>query len=111
MEIEKAIEFILDQLAKQQAQFGDLQGLVARIAEQQLELVGTVGTFQREIGGAVLALAEHQKLMAEEQRRLAEEQRRLAEEQRRLAEAQRHTDQNLNALITIVDELIRKPRQ
>jgi hypothetical protein len=33
----------------------------------------------------------------------------LAEAQKQLTDAQRHTDERLNALVTIVDGVIRKP--
>jgi len=107
MDLEEAMEFILDQQAKfwagleetrrDQAEFRreqaelrreqtdlrrdqtDLQGLVVRIAAQQLELTQHVGRFQQEISAAVLSLAE----------------------------AQKHGDERLNALIAVVDGVVR----
>jgi len=35
----------------------------------------------------------------------------LTVEQTRLTEAQRHTDESLNALIAVVDDIIRRPKQ
>ncbi|HYM09104.1 MAG TPA: hypothetical protein VEU62_00150 [Bryobacterales bacterium] len=91
----------------------DVVSLVGRLAEQRLALTQHVDRFQREISVAVLALAEGQKLLQDEVRegfrRLTEEQQRLAEAQRRLAELQQHTEEKLNALIAVVDGMIRRP--
>lgn len=84
----------------------DVVSLVGRLAEQRLALTEHVDRFQREISAAVLALAEGMK---EGFARLTEEQRRLADAQRRLTEAQQHTEEKLNALITVVDGLIHRP--
>lgn len=119
MDIERSVQFILENQARVSAQMGELstgmiqlQSLVGRIAQQQSDLVQQVDQFQRGVGDAVIAIAEEQKRLTGEQRRLTEEQRRLTEEQRRLAEAQRHTEERLNALITIADGLIpRRPTQ
>ena len=110
MDTERTIQFILENQARVSAQMGEfstrmnqLQDLVERIARQQVELNDHVNDFQRGISAAVMAIAE-------EQLRLTQEQLRLAREQRLLAEAQRHTEERLNALITVVDGLIpRRP--
>ena len=106
MDVERTLEFILENQAKFSAQMGELESLVGRIAQQQLDLGQHVDRFQRGVSDAVMALAEAQRHLAEEQQRLAETQRHLAEEQQRLTEAQRHTEERLNALISIVDGLI-----
>jgi sialic acid synthase SpsE len=41
--------------------------------------------------------------------RLAERRLALGEQQRRLTEAQRHTEEKLNALIAVVNGIIRRP--
>ena len=92
MDIERTLEFILENQAKFSSQMGELESLVGRIAQQQLDLGQHVDRFQRGVSDAVMALAEAQ--------------RHLAEEQQRLTEAQRHTEERLNALISIVDGLI-----
>ena len=98
MDVERTLEFILENQAKFSAQMGELESLVGRIAQQQLDLVQHVDRFQRGVSDAVMALAEAQ--------------RHLAEEQQRLTEAQRHTEERLNALISIVDGLIpRRPAE
>jgi chromosome segregation ATPase len=122
MDIERTIEFILGQQAKFAAGLEEMRSLVGRLAQQQLDLVEHVDHFQREITAATLAIAEEQRRLTEEQRHMAEEQRRLTEEQRRLTEAQRrlteaqtrleeaqrHTEERLNALIAVVDDLVRR---
>lgn len=115
LDVEKTMEFILGQQAKFFAALEEsrrdmrdrdatMRSFVETIARQQLELTEHVNYFQREISAAVLAIAEQQKL-------LAEEQRRLAEQQALLAEAQRHTEERLNALIVVVDGIVRRPPQ
>jgi peptidoglycan hydrolase CwlO-like protein len=108
MDIEKTIEFILGQQAKFAAGLEEMRSLVGRLAQQQLDLVEHVDHFQREITAATLAIAEEQRRLTEEQRRLTEAQRRLTEAQTRLEEAQRHTEERLNALIAVVDDLVRR---
>ena len=83
-----------------------MESLFRRLAEQQIALGQHVDHFQREISAAVLALAEGQKQILDNMR---EGFTRLAEEQRLLKEAQRHTEERLNALITVVDGMIRRP--
>ena len=104
MEVERTIEFILDQQAKFWTGLEEMRGrqaeherFVLRLAEHQLELTQNVERIQREFSGMMLTLAEEQK--------------RLAEEQRLLAESQRHTDERLNALIEIVNGLVRRRPQ
>ena len=92
----------MEQQAKLFTGLEELRSLVGRIASQQIELIQHVGRFQEGIHRSVLAIAEQQKL-------LTEQQKLLTEEQRRLAEAQRHTEERLNALITVVDGIVRGP--
>ena len=94
-------------------EMGELESLVGRLAEQQLALTRHVDDFQREIGAAVISLANGQKQFMDETKEaikgLAEGQTRLAEAQTRLTEAQQHTEERLNALIAVVDGVIRRP--
>ncbi len=92
MDVERTIEFIVQQQANLSAQMGELQArmgemqsLVGRLATQQLELTQHVDHFQREVSAAVLTIADAQ---------------------RRLAEAQAHAEER-HALITIVDGIVR----
>ena len=119
MDIEGTVQFILENQARVSAQMGEfsthlnqLQDLVERIARQQIELNDHVNEFQQEISAGVIAIAEAQKQLVERVDRLAEAQERLTEAQERLTEMQRHTEERLNALITVVDGLIpRRPAQ
>src|SRR5688572_13239380 len=104
MDLQRAMEVLLENQGRFFSGLEELRSLVGRIAQQQLDLIQHVDRFQGEISSVVLAIAHEQK-------RLAEEQRRLAEEQTRLTEAQRHTDESLNALIAVVDDIIRRPKQ
>ena len=64
------------------------------------------------IEGIIEALATSHADFEQEHRRLLTAQVLLTDEVRKLAEAQRHTDERLNALIAVVDDLIRRePRQ
>jgi hypothetical protein len=89
MDVERTIEFILDQQAKIAAAHVDLQ-------TDLTDLKGTVGrilTIQEGTLGIVSSLAT----------RMDE----LAVSHQRLAEAQVQTEEKLNALISVVDGVIR----
>jgi len=98
MDVERTMEFILEQQAKfwaglQQTreEQAELRSLVLRLAEQQLGLTQHLSQFQQETHAAIRALAEGQ---------------------RALIEAQRHTDGRLDALIAVVDGVVRRlPQQ
>lgn len=119
MDVERTIEFILENQAKFSTQMGEfsanmgeLQTAVGRIAKQQLDLVQIVDNFQHGVSEAVMAMAAGQKELTEEHKRLAEAQRKTEERLSTLAEAQQHTDERLSALINVMDDLIRRtPKQ
>jgi len=88
-----------------------LEGAVAILTSA----VGSLTDVTRVIADQVNRLAEahiqtEENLaeLAESQQRLAESQRVTEESIRQLTEAQHHTDERLNALIAIVDDLIRR---
>ena len=105
MDVERTMEFILEQQAKfwaglqemreQQAAMqkeqaawrqdhAELRSLVVRLAEHQLGLAQHFDQFQQETRAALLTLAE----------------------------TQQHTDERLNALIAVVDGVVRRlPQQ
>ena len=110
MDVERIMQFILDQQAKFSSGMNELRGLVGQIGaaveqipRQQLDLTQHVDQFQREISAAMLAIAQ-------EQQRLAEGHRRHQEEIKEIREIQRHNDEALGALMRIVDDLIRGQR-
>jgi septal ring factor EnvC (AmiA/AmiB activator) len=92
------MEFILEQQAKLWAglqqtreEQAELRSLVVRLAEHQLGLAQHLDQFQQETRTALVAVAEAQ---------------------RQTAEALQHTDERLNALITVVDGVVRRlPQQ
>ena len=108
MDVERTMEFILDQQAKfwagmqemreDQAELrkrqADLSSLVVRLAEQQLGLAQHFDQFQQETRTALLAVAEAQ--------------RHTDERLHALIEAQHHTDGRLDALIAVVDGGVRR---
>jgi len=101
VDIEKTIEFLLENQARFdarlqafQAEMEQLRDLTAQIARQQLTHTEQFAEFRAEISGAVLALAQAQ--------------RAAAERIRETAELGAHTDERLNTLIRITDVLIRR---
>ena len=101
MDLERAVEFCLEQQIRLAAGLDEVRHLLGRVAQQQMELTQHVNHFQQEISTAVLAIAEQQKLLAAAQAHLAAEQARLAEQVR-------HTEERLNALIDVVDGIVRR---
>jgi len=108
MDPEQTLHFILEQQQRLGSYMERLDGYVERIARNQLELVETQS--RQAEGLSQLTVIVHG--LAEGLNRLSEDHRSLAErtDQRfqELIEAQRHTDESLNALIKIVDDLIRR---
>ena len=102
MDVEKTIEFLLGQQAGHDERLAQLETKVthlATIAEMQIEAHDRLA---RQTAAQIGALAESQ-------RQLVDSQRQLAESQRAGEESAAQVRENLNALIRIVDELIRRP--
>jgi|ERR1035437_4563955 methyl-accepting chemotaxis protein len=78
----------VDKLAKTTA---NLAETTANLAETTADLVATTGKLTGKMD------------------QLAETMKEVAESQKELAEAQKHTDQRMDALIAVVDGMIRKP--
>ena len=92
------IEAILEAVATRQA---DIEDEFRRLLRAQVVVVDTMGQ-----------LAAEQVKLSAEQVNLAAEQVKLAAEQVKLSEQQRNTEEDLNALISIVDDIVRRtPRQ
>jgi len=83
---------------------GHDRGRLDRIEAGLEALTNHVARTDRQIE----ALLTHGQTVNETLSRVAESQVRLAEAQLRLAEAQNHTEERLNALISVVDDLIRR---
>ncbi len=109
------MEFILQQQAQFAAGLDELREQVRLVTSGFGELSRGFGELGRGFG----ELRQQQAGLHSIVGRLAEQQLQLstvvlaiAEEQKRLTEAQRHTDERLNALISVVDGIVgRLPRQ
>ncbi len=97
MEVEKTIEFILEQQAQLVVRLDQLTEVHQRLAQNQLGL-SEIQSRQQEMINAVITVVGQ----------LANEQRNFVQDLRELREAQQQTQQNLNALIKVVDDLIRR---
>ena len=108
MDIEKTIQFILEQQAHspaQQQQFLEefreglrtVTGVVHHVAQLQARQQEQIGSQQQQIGGLTQIVGK-----------LAERQSHTDEVVAQVAEALRHTDERLNALIKVVDDLVRR---
>ncbi|HEX5483135.1 MAG TPA: hypothetical protein VFZ08_10985 [Terriglobia bacterium] len=90
MDIERTMQFILDMQAKHSAAVQRHDEEIARNSEQIAELGRKIDTVTDLVG------------------RLAQAEIRLVERMDELAGAQAHSDQRLDALIDVVDKLIRR---
>jgi len=139
MEVEKTIQFLLEQQAKfwtgleemraeQRGGFAQVHEMfgrlitvadnlveaqaganerIDRLAESHLQM----GETQRRLSEEMRLMAEAQRRLSEEMRLMAEAQRRLSEEMRLMAEAQRRADERMDALILVVNGMIRRDRE
>jgi division protein CdvB (Snf7/Vps24/ESCRT-III family) len=109
----------------------EIETLFRRFAEQQVALTENLNHFQREFAEGQKRLQHEQTRLAQEHTRLAEAHTRLEEAHTRLeeahtrleeahtrleeahtrllVEAQLHTQERLDALIAVVDGLVRRP--
>ncbi len=105
MDVEKTLELMgtrLDQVS----------GLVERVARTQLELAERQTLQEKTVSLLVTAVGQLRDHAQETDQRMERGFREFREEMREgfkeLREAQQQTEQNLNALIKIVDDLIRR---
>ena len=97
MDIEKTMQFILEQQAKQEASLQQTDALLLRVGAIQLQPAEILSQHDVQIGQLI-----------QSQRRTDEAVKALADEVKTLAEQGRHTDERLNTLIKVVDDLIRQ---
>lgn len=97
MDIEKTMQFILDMQAKHSAAVQRHDEQIARNSEQIAELGRKIDTVTDLVGR-----------LAQAEIRLVERMNQLGERMDQLAGAQAHSDQRLDALIDVVDKLIRR---
>ena len=102
--IENAIEALTETAVRHDAAIRDLIVVSGRVLESQK----LAGAQIEELKEDWRFWAEQQeKRFAAQQERFAVQQERLADQQERLAEQQRITEEKLNALIQVVDRIIR----
>jgi len=116
--IENAIAHLVETQAHQEMRLDRFMQALERIERNQQQLLTAqvlLTDAQRKteeklglLADSHLRLVENQQRQETEQRRLAQTQQDIAEALQRLAETQQHTEERLNALIQIVDELIRR---
>ncbi len=116
--IEKAILRLIETQSNQEARLDRLtqdchQLLTAQIfltdAQRKAEeKIGMLADFQTRLADFQTRLADFQTRLADSQAQLSESQQRFEATYQRLVETQQHTDERLNALIQIVDEIIRR---
>ena len=97
MDVDKTMQFILEQQAKQEASLQQTDELLLKVGAIQLQQAEILSQHDSQIGQLI-----------QSQRRTDETVKDLAEAVKGLAEQGRHTDERLNALIKVVDDLIRR---
>lgn len=129
MDVEQTLRILLEQqqqMGAHQERLAEdhrrLEGYLERIAQSQLQLLemqsrqdGRMDQLEAALGHLSVALGkvaeEHRSLVQEvaaNQQRTELRFQELAGRVQEVADAQRHTDENLNALIKVVDDLIRR---
>jgi translation initiation factor 2 alpha subunit (eIF-2alpha) len=106
MDVEKTIEFILEQQAAQAAGLTQLGGFVVEVAtaqERTNAIVAALAERQMELVESQQELLASQKGLVERFGELLTSQKELAASQKELAERQKVTEQSLNALISMVE--------
>ncbi len=104
MDLERAVQFILDNQAAASAQMVEFSTRLNEVAGQMNQLTTAVGQLAQQQVDLIQHVDHFQRVMSEAVKAIAEAQARLTE-------AQHNTEQRLNALITIVDGLIRRPSE
>lgn len=91
--MEGLMELLINDHLKFQDEHKSLLTSQILLTDQVDKMAGTMGTFGKTMGT------------------FAETMLKLAESQKELSEAQKHTDERMNALIAVVDDLVRKRLQ
>jgi peptidoglycan hydrolase CwlO-like protein len=101
--VEGLMELLIDDHLKFRDEHKSLLTSQVLLTDQMGKLVGTMGTFAR----MMQTFEEGLEKLAGITRQVAESQNELSKSQKELYEAQKHTDERMNALIAVVDDLIR----
>ena len=119
-ELERAMEFIIDQQAQSTAKIGVLEDIVTRLGNATLRKFDTVEEKSRDVDERISALVDSQIRLTESQTRtdkrlddvdgklnaLVDSQIRLTESQERTDENLRLTNETLRTLISLVDRYL-----
>ena len=111
MDVEKTIEFLLQSQAQQEANLGSLTGLMRDLALAQMrtqERVQELALLQREHSTSLDKLRELQGEHSTSLDKIREHIQELALLQREHSESLKQTRENLDALIRVVDEIVRR---
>jgi len=111
MDVEKTIEFLLGQQAGFWTALEELRAETRQGFANMNQRFDQLLTIVGNIVDAQAAGNERLDRLAEAHLQLVEEQRRQAEAQRQQAEAQRRADERMDALIAIVNGLVRRDRE
>ena len=102
MDVEKTIQFILEQQSKSEARLGAIEDSIAGL----IAVVGKVLDAVVVLKDTVEKLAQQQREMAQQQKDLAQQQREMAQQQRELAQQQREQgkalDQRIDRLVSAI---------
>lgn len=108
MDVENTIERIsglVEALAQGQQR---ISGWLERVAQAQMELAERQSRGEETIGHLVTAVGQLATSVGQLREHAEHTDKRMDQGFRELREAQQQTEQNLNALIRIVDDLIRR---
>ena len=112
MDVERTMEFILDQQAKFWAAVQEMREQQAAMQKDRAAMQKDQAAMQQDhadLRSLVVRLAEHQLGLAQHFDQFQQETRAALVA---VAEAQQHTDERLNALIAVVDGVVRRlPQQ
>ena len=112
-EMQKKMEFIIEQQAQFAVNIDVLRESVSHLSEAQQRTeahLAEVATAQAQMARSQTHMNEVVAVMAEAQERMAEAQERMAETQERTDRKMAETDDRLNTLINVVERYISEGR-
>ena len=109
VDIEKTMQFVLEQQAKFFAGMEEMREEMRGQREQLREYLGEQGKTNMALGKAMLGLTDHIDRLTAAQAATDRQLKELGASVAELRAAQAGTDERLNALIGVVDGLVRRP--
>jgi len=106
MDVDKTLQFILEQQAQLVGQVNQLSTVILDLATAQQRtnaIVQTLAERHVELAESHKALAESHMDLAQSHKDLAQSHKDLAQSHKELADQQKTTEQNLNALISTLE--------